>query len=57
MFYTLREVAAMLRVSTKTIIKWTQEGYLPRPLVVAQTKRWPKSAIDKFLSTAESEEK
>lgn len=53
MFYTLTEVAEMLRVSTKTITKWTDEGRLPKPLVVAKVKRWPKSAIDKFLQVEE----
>jgi excisionase family DNA binding protein len=40
-----RQVAAMLGVSQRTVIRLTQQGVLPTPLRVGRGVRWPETQI------------
>ena len=55
-FYTKAEVAAFYGVSGRTVMKWSAQGRIPKPIKApkgnaARNKRlWSKAIIDKDLS-------
>lgn len=47
---TVREVAAMLKVSQRQVWKLTSAGRLPAPIRLGRSVRWRASDIDKFIA-------
>ena len=52
-FYTPKEVAALLKVSERTVRRWIGEGKL-RALRFGRQLRIPMEALDKFVQVAAS---
>lgn len=48
-FVTPSEICKLLRVSASTLDRWLKEGKFPPPIKIANTRRWPKSAVEKVL--------
>ena len=46
---TVREVALLLKVSTRTVWNLRRLGKLPRPLRVGRSVRWRKVEVERFL--------
>ncbi len=44
------QVAAMLRVSRATVLKWAKDGSLPKPVRVSRTLRWQRSVIENLMA-------
>lgn len=50
---TVRDVAAILKVSERTIRYWRSQGVMPEPdVVLKSTIRWRTATIDRWLDTA-----
>lgn len=47
------EVAAALRVTTRTIENYRREGKLPEPVVISNRPMWP-AAVIRAMATPES---
>jgi len=48
MYYTTNEIAALLRVTPRTIYNWIYSGKLPA-IKVGKSYRIPKEAVDQLL--------
>ncbi|HDP36107.1 MAG TPA: DNA-binding protein [Candidatus Hydrogenedentes bacterium] len=46
---TTKEVAALLRISRRTLFTLLDSGKLPRPCRVGRQFRWPKTTIDAWI--------
>jgi len=44
---TREEVAAIYKVSTKTITRWHKTNKIPRPVLIGGTLRWRRSDIER----------
>jgi len=49
-FYTIQDVARMLRVTPRTVDRLAARGEIPSATKVGGSKLWPRSAVDTFLS-------
>ena len=47
-FYTVREVARLLRTSRQTVLRWVRQGLIPG-IRIGRTIRIPKDQMDKIL--------
>ena len=47
---TVRDVARMLNCSTRTVYRLTGSGRMPRPVKLGVLVRWPRVAIDEWMS-------
>lgn len=52
-FLTRSDLAALLRVSTRSVDKWASLPGFPRPIRINGTgfRRWPRAAIEAYLRT------
>jgi predicted DNA-binding transcriptional regulator AlpA len=50
-YITKNEVAAMLRVSVRTITSYTSKGLLPRPKRLGRKLLWDENALVQFMQT------
>lgn len=48
-YVTKEEVAALLRVSVRTITSYMSQGLLPRPLQLGRKLLWDESALTQFI--------
>ena len=51
---TVREGAAMLRVSVPTFWRRVSDGTVPKPLKLGATSRWPQSEIVAVIEAAKA---
>ncbi len=49
-FYTVTEVAKLLRVGRSTVVRWIQLGQLKAVKLPSGVYRVPKSEVDRLLS-------
>jgi excisionase family DNA binding protein len=47
---TLDDMAALLRVSTRTLRSWRHEGELPQALEIHGALRWRRADVDAWLA-------
>lgn len=47
---TIDDMAALLRVSTRTLRSWRHEGELPQPLKIHGALRWRRSDVDAWIA-------
>jgi len=47
---TAQETARMLRVSERTLRRWTRAGYVPQPLRFGRTIRYRRADVEKWLN-------
>jgi len=47
-FYTVREVARLLRTSRQTVLRWVRQGMIPG-IRIGRVIRIPKDQMDKIL--------
>jgi len=50
-YITKDEVAALLRVSVRTITSYLKQGLLPRPMQLGRKLLWDKSTLFQFIQT------
>ena len=48
---TLKEVAAMAKVTTMTVYRWRRSGVLPAPLKLGGRARWPRQELEEALKS------
>ncbi len=46
---TIKEVAAMAKVTTMTVYRWRRQGVLPAPLKIGGRSRWPRHELEQTL--------
>jgi len=46
---TARELAAQLRIDTRTLRRWRAAGLVPEPLVFGRSVRWRRTEIEKWI--------
>lgn len=51
-YYTVREVAELLRVSSQTIYRWIEEGRIEAVRVGPKVFRIPKDSLDTAIRNA-----
>ena len=49
-FYSVEELAKTLKVSTRTVRRWCQQGKLAHYEITDRVKRIPESVVDKLLA-------
>jgi excisionase family DNA binding protein len=47
---TISELAARLRLTTKTVRNHIRQGLLPPPIKIGARYRWPQAQIDDWLA-------
>ena len=47
---TISDVAATLKVSTKTIRRWWYSGEIPQPIKIGRSLRWRQSDIEAIVA-------
>jgi excisionase family DNA binding protein len=47
---SIRELASMLQVSTRTISRMKSEGSLPKPIFIGRLVRWKRKDIEAWLN-------
>jgi len=50
-YITKDEVAALLRVSVRTITSYMKQGLLPRPMQLGRKLLWDESSLVQFIQT------
>lgn len=52
-FYTVRELAARLKITRQTVMNWARPalGLLPPPVRLGRVVRFPKDATEQYLRT------
>jgi len=48
---TVRQVAAMLKLSTRQVFKLSTSGRLPEPVKLARSTRWRESDIARWIES------
>jgi predicted DNA-binding transcriptional regulator AlpA len=48
-FITTATVAKLFNLSTPTVIRYGEQGLLPKPVRFGSTRRWPEAAILSIL--------
>ena len=46
---TVSEVASTLKVSVRSIWRWTSQSTIPAPIQIGSVKRWERKVIEQFL--------
>jgi predicted DNA-binding transcriptional regulator AlpA len=47
---TREEIAALLRITVRTLTEWCERGRFPRPLrLTGHVHRWPKASLRRWL--------
>lgn len=47
---SVRDVAKLLGVTTKTIRRWTSDGRFPAPVTIGKLLRWTPEAVEEVLA-------
>jgi excisionase family DNA binding protein len=47
--YTTADLAALFRVSARTVARWAASGRIPAPVRIGRRNRWTASAIQHYL--------
>lgn len=50
MLWTVKDVAAALKVGTRTVWQWSQDGILPAPIKLGRLRRWRPEDIQAWLA-------
>ncbi len=48
-YYTMKDVMALLRKSTRSISRMTQDGRLPKPSYDGRLRVWKKADFDRWI--------
>ena len=54
--YTEADIAAIFKVSNRTVNRWVKNGFLPKPLPIASRRsclRWHRANFDKWFAQFE----
>lgn len=51
MFYTVKEVAELCHVSSRTVYRLSRSGTLPRPIHLGKLARWRVRDVEKALDS------
>lgn len=55
--YTKKEVAKILKISTRTVERQSRAGILPKPVYIgARLPRWPAAAVEALINGQVQEE-
>ncbi len=46
----VRQVAALLGVSTRTVYRLADSGLMPRPVRLGALVRWPRAAVEEWIA-------
>lgn len=50
-FLNIAEVASLMAVSQRTIMRWTEAGTMPQPIRMGSIIRWRKTELDAWISS------
>ncbi len=51
-YLTLKDVAAMLKISKSTVYNWLSLGLLPPGIKIGRARRWSLTELQNFMKSA-----